>query len=172
MLSTTVPIGVALALCAGLGQVPTHPDFTGQWVVDSPATAGSDAVVTLTVQQPVSRTNVRGEPIPPAYLSITIRRARASGTTEESRQIGTVGFTVGGVVGPQRQPTATSHHETTWRDGSLVLLNSQSGADGNWSERRESWSFEPDGRLRVEVISEGKDQPRQTSVSLYKRTSK
>jgi hypothetical protein len=44
VLNANVPIGVVLALCAALGQTPAPPDFSGQWVVESPLPAGTDAV--------------------------------------------------------------------------------------------------------------------------------
>ena len=133
--------------------------------------------VKLTVQQSVSRTNVRGEPIPPGYLTITIRRERASGTTEESRQIGTVfgkgsgGGSATGGIDPQEW-VRKSHGETMLRDGSLEFIDRQSGPADYWSERRETWSLESDGHLRIEVVSEAKDRPRQMTLSLYKRNSK
>jgi hypothetical protein len=58
------------------------------------------------------------------------------------------------------------------RDGSLAFIDSQSGPADYWSERRETWSLESDSRLRVEVLSEAKDRPRQTTVSIYKRIPK
>jgi hypothetical protein len=171
-----VRIGIALALAALLGQLPAEPDFSGRWVLDSLAPAPPDAPLTIIVEQPVVRANVRGEPITPSYLRVSIRRERASGATDETRWIGTIGGRIGGTAGPRGQPASRSPEqrlETTWRDHTLVFLDSQFGPDGrhtgNWSERRESWSLEPDGRLRVEIVMETRDQPQQTPVSLYKR---
>jgi hypothetical protein len=128
------------------------------------------------VEQPVTRTNVRGEPIRPAYLRITIRRERASRVTTDTRQIGIVGGIVGGVVGRAGQPAGPSPDsrvETVWRGETLMFLDSRHGPDGprsaDWFERRESWSLEPDGRLRIEIVSETQIQPEQTVVFLYRR---
>jgi hypothetical protein len=158
---------LALMLANAL-QAP--PDFSGRWVLDAPVPSPPDAVRVLVVAQPMTRTNVRGEPMPPAYLRITIRRERDSGATSETHEIGIIGGTVE-ATGQSRGPT--TRFETVWRDNSLMFLNRVDGPDGPhtgaWSERSEAWSFDPDGRLRVEVVSESHDHARQAGVWRYRR---
>jgi len=163
---------LALAL-ASTAQSGT--DFSGRWLLNSPAPAPDDAARVIVVEQPVTQTNGRGEPMPPAYLQITMHRELASGTTTEMRQIGVTGGVVGGVVAAtgERIRTPSTYFETRWLDRALILVNRVDGPDGphtgEWSERQETWSLDPDGRLRVEVVAEAHDRPRQTSVCLYRR---
>jgi len=111
----------------------------------------------------------------PAYLSISIGRERASGTTYETHQIGIIGGTVAGIVdrtGASRQPS-TTRVETRWLGDTLVFatinFDGFEPRTGDWSERRETWSLAPSGRLRVEIVHEARDQPSDTSVFLYRR---
>jgi hypothetical protein len=170
-----VRTGIVLALIALLGQSPPHPDFSGRWILDSPSPASADAALKLTIEQPITRTNVRGEPIAPACLRITIRRETVSSVTTETRVIGAIGGVVEGpVVRDGRSiPGPETRFEDGWRDGSLVFSTSGHDRDGpqtgDWFERSESWSLEPDGRLRVETVSEGRDQPKKTTVLVYRR---
>jgi len=159
----------AIALTIG----PTQPDFSGRWTLESPVPA-TDAVRGLVVDQPITRTNVQGEPMPPAFLLITIRRERSTGTSEETHQIGVVGGTVGGVAGKAgASRSSTTRFETKWIDATLVFTTSTFDGNeprtGDWSERRESWSLAPAGRLRIEIVNESRDQPKETRVFLYRR---
>lgn len=164
----------ALALTV-TGAAQAGTDFSGRWVLDSAAPLSSDAVRVLVVEQPVMRTNIRGEPMPPSYLRITIRRERESGATTETHQIGISGGVVGGAIAAtgERIRAPETHFETRWFDRSLIFLNRVDGPDGphtgQWSERQETWSLGPDGRLRVEIVSESADHQRNTSVSVFRR---
>src|SRR5262249_24460961 len=141
---------LALALLAGTAQeTPEHTDFTGRWVLDTVATSVPDAAHELIVVQPVTRTNVRGEPMKPAYLSISIRRESACGTREETRHVGVAGGTVGGITRDGQRLDDSSHAETFWQGDALILTNGTYGPDGRgtgkWTERREAWSLTTDG---------------------------
>ena len=112
--------------------------------------------------------------MPPAYLRISVRRERASGTTDESREIGIIGGTVGGVVGrTDASRDWTTRVETRWLGDALVFstinFNGTGPRTGDWSERRETWSLRPSGRLRVEIVREARDQPSETATFLYRR---
>lgn len=66
---------VVLFLCTATTQgTPAQPDFSGQWLLDAPMPANPDTTRRLVVLQPITRTNVFGEPVTPAFLRITIRR--------------------------------------------------------------------------------------------------
>lgn len=150
-----------------------HPDFAGRWTLDGPLPPSPDAARVLVVEQPVTHTNVRGEPMPPAYLHLTVRREGPSGTNTETYLIGTIGGVVRGIDRNGKRTQPTTHFETVWRGDSLTFLMRRDGADGSrtgdWLERSESWSLEADGRLRVEIDTEAHDRARQTAVLRYRR---
>ena len=50
------------------GAAQTQPDFSGRWVLVWSDPASVDAPRVLVVEQPITRTNVRGEPVGPAYI--------------------------------------------------------------------------------------------------------
>jgi hypothetical protein len=154
--------------------IQVQPDFSGRWVLVSSTPSSTDAPHVLIVEQPVTRTDVRGKPIAPTYLRISIRRERASGVTNETQEIGVSGGVVGALVAATGQARGTSSRfETAWRLNMLMFLTATSGPDGphtgGWSERSEIWSLDGVGQLRVEILSESYDQPRQASVSVYRR---
>ena len=112
--------------------------------------------------------------MPPAYLRISTRREGLSGVTNETREIGIIGGTVGGVVTRDgSKPGPSSRYETIWRGDTLVILESSDGPDGphtgDWWERSETWSLDTGGRLRVEIVTDAHDRARQTSICLYRR---
>jgi hypothetical protein len=137
----------------------SQPDFSGRWVMESPTSPPADAPLVLIVDQSAKR--------------ISIRRERASGVTNETHELGVVGGTVGGVASDGRSRGPSTRSETVWRLGVLMFLARTSGHDGphtgDWSERSETWSLDPDGRLRVEIVLEGRDQPPHASLWLYRR---
>jgi hypothetical protein len=151
----------------------TQPDFSGRWILESPGST-ADAVRTIVVEQPVTRTNVRGEPMTPAFLQLSVRRERVTGTSEETHQIGIVGGVVGGVVGGTGASQHwTTRHETSWVGDTLVFrtinFDGNEPRAGDWSERLERWSLAPAGHLRIEIVTESRAQPTETKVFLYRR---
>jgi hypothetical protein len=69
--------------------------------------------------------------------------------------------------------TQRGRHSVTWDGATLVFeRRSETGQNyqpGEWSERREAWSLELDGRLRVTITTLGsRDQPL-TVTSVYRR---
>jgi hypothetical protein len=168
---------VALTLLGSTPQAtPEQPDFSGRWVLDTrAAVVGPDTVRRLVVLQPITRTNVRGEPIGPGFLRISIRREADSGNSEETRLIGVEGGTASGLNRDGQRVGDSRRMATQWQDNSLVLSNLTYGPDGPrtgyWTERREEWSLEPDGRLRVEISIERWESGRRATVFLYRRDS-
>jgi hypothetical protein len=165
---------VALALLAATVQAtPDQPDFSGRWVLDAPALANPDTARRLVVFQPITRTTVFGEPMKPAFLSISIRREGVSANSEETRLIGVVSGITPGLSKEGLTVGNSTREETVWRRDSLVFANLSSGQDGprtgDWTERREEWSLEPDGRQRVEISAESWKSARRVDVYFYRR---
>ena len=165
---------VALAVAAAAQARPEQPDFSGRWMLTTPAVANPDTPRRLVVLQPIIRTNVFGEPIEPAFLHISVRREGVSANSEETRVIG-IGGTVPG-LSEQGIPAGNSTRvETVWRRDSLVFVNLSYGPDGprtgDWTERREVWSLQRDGRLRVELSVERRNSARRVDVYSYWRES-
>jgi hypothetical protein len=80
---------------------------------------------------------------------------------------------VGGVDSSGKRRGPSGHFETVWRDDTLTFLTRRDGADGphtgDWSQRSESWSLDPDGRLQVEIETEAHDRAQQRTLLLYRR---
>jgi hypothetical protein len=164
---------LTFVLVATLASLQAHPDFSGRWTLDTTSPSPADVARVLVVDQPVLRTNVRGEPIPPMYLHLSVRREGPSGTTTDTYTIGTIGGVVGGVDSNGKRRGPSGHFETVWRDDTLTFLTRRVGPDGphtgDWSQRSESWSLDPDGRLQVEIETEAHDRAQQRTLLLYRR---
>ncbi len=161
-----------LALALLFGQAPPHPDFSGRWALVTPTSTDTPRV--LVVEQPITTRNMRGVPMAPAYLTISIRREAPSGTTTATRWIGITGGVVGGSVGrADNEPRHDERIDTRWAGNSLVFFDEtytgESPRDGQWTERSETWSLDADGRLRVEIVTESWNVARRTDVNLYRR---
>jgi hypothetical protein len=165
-----------LAVFACATQAPcaqSHPDFSGRWVLESPARPEADMARALTVRQPVVRANVYGEPIPPMFADIAIDREVAGGVRSETHRLSTVGGTVPGIAADGRANGPWRHDSVLWQDGELVFASETSSTHtprtGFWDERREAWSLDPDGRLHVIITTQGSDaEPRRLTL-VYRR---
>ena len=149
------------------------PDFSGRWRLIDPDTASADVPRSLAVQQSLVRTNARGEPMTPYFKDITISREYAGGSRTETYPLGVVGGVVPGVRPDGTQAGPSAHHATRWQSDTLVFENglyarAESGAR-TWSERSESWTLEPDGRLRVTIITRSSVDASRTLTLLYQR---
>jgi hypothetical protein len=159
---------VVLVSSAALAQ--DKPDFSGRWTLVEPARADDIASV-LVVRQTVTRTNVRGEPMTPYFKEISIEREFASGRRSETHAIGIVsGFVSGTPAGPAGPRT---HYGVTWDSNALVFEHAsytgEARATGVWSERREVWSLDPDGRLRATITTRGSADVAGTTTNLMYR---
>ncbi len=165
---------VALILFTATRQATSEQsDFSGGWFLDIPITSNPDMARRLVVLQPITHTNVLGEPMKPAFLRITIRRESDSGNGQETRLISVVGGTTPGLATEGLPVGNSSRFETVWRHEVLVFMDQSYGPDGpgtgEWMERREEWSLERDGRLRVKVTAEGWKSTRRVVVYFYRR---
>ena len=144
------------------------PDFSGAWVLDSAAPPSGDISKTLVVRQSLTRTNVRGEPMKPFFKDLTVTRELASGTHAETYVIGVVGGTV-----PGRAGLPSSHRRVGWEDKTLVIesgtYTGPAPQTGEWTERREVWSFTPNGRLQLALTSSDSRGGSSTVALTYRR---
>jgi hypothetical protein len=148
------------------------PDFSGHWALESASPSAADIPRALWVAMSLVRTNVRGEPMNPFFKDITVARDLANGTSSETYQIGVVGGTVGG-RGSGRNDFPSSHHRVVWEKQTLVIeTGSYTGPtpeSGQWAERREAWSLDPDGRLRLAIMSRSSGSASSTVTLVYRR---
>jgi hypothetical protein len=144
-------------------------DFSGRWALQSSVT-GSPVARYLTIEQPLTRKNVYGEEMPPAYLRISIRREGEAGGGTETRMIGVIGGSVSGV---DPKISRWTHNQTLWEGDKLVFVDGSYTGDsprsGEWTERREVWSLTADGFLTIEIETEGARTTRQPQRLVYAR---
>lgn len=148
------------------------PDFSGRWILDAASQPGPDVPRTLTVRQVLRRTNFRGDPIEPIFSDISIERELERGIVSESHTIGVVGGTVSGIANGRRGGAQT-HYAVKW-DGSALIFEAEtrSGATGDqgpWTERREVWSFDDAGLLKVAIAIRSSDSAARSLTLLYRR---
>ena len=162
-------IAVAVSVVVPLMAQDT-PDFSGQWALESASPSAADIPRTLSVTMSIVRTNVRGEPMTPFFGRITVIRQLAYGTSSETYQIGVEGGSLGGAVGgvfPSR------HYRVIWDQQTLVIetgnYTGPAPQSGQWTERREAWSFDPGGRLCLAITSRGSDSASSTVTLVYRR---
>ena len=163
---TTSTALVALTTLVVALRSQSQPDFSGAWTLDSVSTV--DAPQTMAVKQVLARTNTRGEPIAPFYRQIVIARENRI----ETYDIGVIGGSVSGVVVGPLLPRRT-HQRVVWEEQVLVIESgSYTGAareTGDWTERRESWSFDATQRLRVQISTRGSGVPTVDTTLFYRR---
>ena len=148
------------------------PDFSGTWVLESGPTGEPDAPQTISVSQVLATTNVRGEPMRPFFKEVRITRVIANSTRSQTYQIGVVGGSTSGRVGGAEGPR--TQYRAVWEGQSLVFeLGTYAGSSprtGDWTGRREVWSFDSAGRLRVVVNTRSSlDEPK-TVVIVYRKS--
>ena len=150
-----------------------QPDFSGRWLLVSSSRPGPDIPRALSVRQEVVRTNVRGEPMKPYFKSISIDREFESGTRSESHQIGIIGGVVSGIPKDAGPRAPTGLHAVKWDQKTLAFESGSYTGDspgtGEWSERREVWSLQPDGRLQLAITTAGSAEKATTVTLLYRR---
>ena len=110
----------------------------------------------------------------PFFKDITIERQVEGGSRAETHQMGVVGGVVGGLTSTSRTAgSPREHHAVKWDANALVFesgrYTGQSRETSAWTERREVWSLDSDGRPHVAITTRGSsDAPRTVSV-LYQR---
>lgn len=150
------------------------PDFSGRWMLASASPPSPELPPALTVRQSITRTNVYGEPMKPFFSELAVERVFESGTRVDTHRIGVVGGTVAGMAADgTRRGGPNSHHSVTWDGDALVIATGvhtgPAAGTGAWSERREVWSFDADGRLRLSITTSSSDAEPGTVVGVYRR---
>ena len=147
-----------------------RPDFSGRWVLSPPIPSGKDIPSVLSVRQSLERTTGGAASTESPFKDITIDRQFESGTTSETHPIGVMGGAVSGLRAGGTPAGPRGHHRVQWEGSSLVFERGDStGEGGVGTERREVWSLQPDGRLRVVITMRGSvDRPTEATL-MYRR---
>jgi hypothetical protein len=109
----------------------------------------------------------------PFFRDITIERQFETGTRSETHLIGVQGVTVSGLRADGSPNVPTGHHAVRW-DGNALVFGSGSYSGhrpetGVWTERREKWSLDADGRLRVVITMRSSGDGSRTITVQYRR---
>jgi hypothetical protein len=154
-----MPVGVArsslvVLILSGVPQLPMQADFSGEWLLVSASGATGEQASVLTVQQTLTSTTMRGEPMTPFFSSITVVRHFNGRALSEKHTIGTVGGTVPGIPVGQSSPQGEWTTESVqWQADHLIVRTTRSpqppDEPGRRSEHEEVWSLDRDGRLLI-----------------------
>jgi len=154
------------------------PDFSGRWVLESPADPAADIARSLTVRQSIVRTTARGTPMQPFFGDLTVERELPTGLRSDTYQIGVVGGVVGGVdrtgraAGPGGQSRQT-RFSVRWNEDRLVIeTGTYSGPtreSGPYTEHMEVWSLDAGKRLLVTVTDRRSGAEPVTRTLTYRR---
>jgi hypothetical protein len=165
---------IALIMLATVGvAAQDKPDFSGRWILTTPQQSDTDTPLALSVRQTLVRTTVRGDPMEPFFRDITIERQFETGTRSETHPIGVQGGTVSGLRADGSPSGPTAHHAVKW-DGNALVFESgsytgQRPETGVWSEHREIWSLDADGRLRVAITTRSSGDGSRAITLQYRR---
>src|SRR5262245_40618610 len=150
-----VSVSLAAALAVGIA-AQDQPDFSGHWILVDPIRPGPDVARALTVHQPIVRTTVRGAPMPPAFLELTVERQLEPGIRTERYMIGTEGGSISG--GPGIDETRVS---VLWRGDRLFIATRHTSGPSRdataTTEHTEEWSFDERNRLVIVVVDRNGD---------------
>jgi hypothetical protein len=151
-------------------------DFSGSWVLDeTQVRPAPDIPQRLVVEQPVTTTtNVRGEPMPPAYRTLSVKRYLGDVVQQDEYRIGLIGGTVGGLPdrlgGGGSPPGGGSRYEVTWRGDVLWIYRETVSASGaNIRRRGETWRIDDLGRLVIGIETREKEEAVATQTLVYRR---
>lgn len=148
------------------------PDFSGSWVLESGAQAAPEIPQSMSVNQTLERTNVRGGVGTVILQNISIKRDLEGGTRSDMYRIGLMGGAVAGLSAGIRTGTST-HFRVVWAEQALVIetgsYTGEKPESGEWTERREIWSLEPDGRLRLAITTRSSVEDSRTVILVYRR---
>jgi hypothetical protein len=152
-----------------------HPDFSGRWILESPLPPPSDIPRALSVRQALVSRTVRGEPMKPFFKDIVIEREFENVTRSETHQIGVVGGVVSGLGLDGKTSGQRQHHAVRWDANALVFesgsYTGQTPETGVWTERREVWSRDDNGRLHLMITTRSSVDASRAVALVYRRVS-
>jgi len=154
------------------------PDFSGRWVLAASPGAGPNVARSLTVRQPIVRTNVYGAPMDPLFGELTVERQFVSAVRTDIYQIGVTGGRVGGVVptgrgtGPDMN-IPEDRFSVRWEGNRLVIeTGNYSGPTreaGPYTEHVEVWQLDARGMLILSVTDRGSGIESTTKTLTYRK---
>jgi hypothetical protein len=151
------------------------PDFSGDWILATPS-APLNAAQALTVRQSFKRESVRGTPVDPPLITLSVERRFNGAVQSDHYTIGTLGGTVEGAVGNAAAAFGGQSEEmrfsTTWDDDRLLIEIRYSGRPvdaGAYSEHKEAWSLDARGALLVTVTDHVPGTEPTTANVIYQR---
>jgi hypothetical protein len=153
------------------------PDFSGRWILETSAGAGPDVARSLTVHQPVVRTNVYGAPTPPFFKELSVERQFGTDVRTETYQIGGQGGMVFGALPASRGTAPDVNASQTrfsvhWEDDRLVIdTGSYSGPTreaGPYTEHTEVWRLDAAGMLVLSTTDRGSGIASTTKTVTYR----
>ena len=157
-------------------QVPSRPDFSGEWVLVTASGSTAEHAVALTVRQTVTRTTMHGKPMEPWFSELGLVR-RSNGDivgSSENYKIGLIGGTVSGV--PSGSSAAREERTTVavkWDGDRLVIQTGRYGGPpqqaSSYTEHEEVWSFDRKGRLHITATDRGSTIKATTVELVYRR---
>jgi hypothetical protein len=160
---------VASTVLVTAAQVPS--DLSGRWVLEAGQKAASDTPRAVSVRQSLVRTMERG-PMKPFFRDLIIEREFETGTRTETFQIGAAGETV--PVFDTNKPTDphSTGRSVHWHGNALVIEGGSepaNTANATPPEQRETWSIEPDGRLKLSLTMRTSGETSRTDSFMYRR---
>ena len=172
--SRTLSSSVLVLVVSGVTQVPTEPDFSGEWVLVQASNAAPEPASALTVRQSITRTNARGEPMTPWFSELGVQWHFKRGVESENYKIGLIGGTVAGIPtgrsSPQGEWTTVA---VTWQGASLIIRTGKySGPPherGPYTEHEEVWSLDPGGTLLITITNRSSGSQPATIRLIYRR---
>ena len=148
-------------------------DFSGSWVLDeTQVRPAPDLPQRLVVEQPLSTTDARGAPMPPAYVTLEVKRYLGDVVQHDLYRIGFMGGTVAGLPdrgGPPGPACGGSRYEVTWRSGFLWIYRETCSASGAIMRRGETWRIDDVGRLVISIETRERDEAAVTQTLTYRR---
>jgi hypothetical protein len=164
--------GVLFGLALAASQLPAEPDFSGRWRLVG--AEGPEAAATeLVVEQSITRTTVRGEPMRPYYSALRVERHFDDGVRTATHQIGLAGGSVGGVVAGEAAdaPKTRSSFSVVWQNRTL-LIRRESRVEReyvmqSYASHEEAWSMDSAGRLVIVTVVSTSDAAAKQSTATY-----
>jgi hypothetical protein len=116
-------------------------------------------------------TSARSEPVSPFLKDISIRRELENGVSSEAYKIGLDSGSVSGSPGADNEGRTLGR--VRWEGRTLAFetgsYSGPIGEHGTWTERREEWTLDPDGRLRVTITNRSSVDRQKTATLMYRR---